>query len=92
MYVVLHSIFLIVSEGNVNIVIPPLSKFSVAKYDKNIKEVATEKIQKEFLTMEEQEVCTRTCTLLFSGRPKVCAPPYSGHILPSIVLCKVCLD
>ena len=26
------------------------------KYDKSVKEVATEKIQKEFLTMEEQEV------------------------------------
>ena len=28
----------------------------MGKYDKSIKEVATEKIQKEFLTMEEQEV------------------------------------
>lgn len=31
-------------------------KFSVSKYDKSVKEVVTEKIQKEFLTMEEQEV------------------------------------
>ena len=29
----------------------------MAKYEKTIKEVATEKIQKDFLTMEEQEVC-----------------------------------
>ena len=41
---------------SLNIIILPLRKFSVAKYDKTIKEVATEKIQKDFLTMEEQEV------------------------------------
>ena len=40
-----------------------LRKFSVAKYDKNVKEVGTEKIQKDFLTMEEQEVRTRSCAL-----------------------------
>ena len=35
-------------------------------YDKSVKEVATEKIQKEFLTMEEQEVCnTLSNTMIY---------------------------
>ena len=36
-------------------------------YDKSVKEVATEKIQKEFLTMEEQEVCnTLSNTIIYT--------------------------
>ena len=32
-------------------------KFSVNKYDKNVKEVSAASIQKDLLTLEEQEVC-----------------------------------
>jgi hypothetical protein len=45
------------SNGKLPSVKSLLEKFSVNKYmyDKSVKEVVTEKIQKEFLTMEEQE-------------------------------------
>ena len=45
-------------------------------YDKSVKEVVTEKIQKEFLTMEEQEVCnTRSNTMIYT----VCIVVYAVY-------------